>query len=296
MKIGDRLGRYEILDLLGAGGMGEVYRARDTRLDRDVAVKVLPEHLVGSPEALARFEREAKAVAALSHPNILALYDIGTEQSVHYTVTELLEGETLRDRLARSALSWRKAVEIGAAVAEGLSAAHSKGIIHRDLKPGNLFLTSDGRVKILDFGLARYQPSVLSPGEAPTESLPGALLGTVGYMSPEQIRGLPAGTASDFSLGCVLYEMATGTRAFHRAATGDTLASTLHDEPPPVAASGREVPAELERLIGRCLEKNPGERIQSPHDLAISLRDTITERPRPAPGPRGNLGSRRAWQ
>src|SRR5213594_3915663 len=219
LAAGLRLGPYEILAPLGAGGMGEVYQARDTRLDREVAIKVLPEHLAKDPQALARFEREAKAVAALSHPNILALYDVGAHQGVSYAVTELLEGETLRARLARSEITWRKVVEIGTAVAEGLAAAHSKGIIHRDLKPENIFLTSDGRVKILDFGLARWKPTASPQDESslPTETEPGIVMGTVGYMSPEQVRGERADAPSDiFSFGCVLYEMLSGQRAFRR--------------------------------------------------------------------------------
>src|SRR5712692_849573 len=177
---GTRLGPYRILAPLGAGGMGEVYRARDSRLERDVAIKVLPAHLAKDPEALARFEREAKAVAALSHPNILAIHDFGNDQGITFAVTELLEGETLRSRLARGPLPWRKAAEVGAAVAEGLSPAHSKGIIHRDLKPENIFLTSDGRVKILDFGLARYKPPAPAPSEtaAQTATEAGAVMGT----------------------------------------------------------------------------------------------------------------------
>src|SRR3989454_8566195 len=199
LAAGFKLGPYEILAPLGAGGMGEVYRARDTRLDRDVAIKVLPEHPAKDPQALARFEREAKAVAALSHPNILALYDVGDHQGVSYAVTELLEGETLPARLAQSAIPWRKAVEIGTAVAEGLAAAHSKGIIHRDLKPENIFLTSDGRVKILDFGLARSKPATSPPDQssAQTETDAGTIVGTAAYMSPEQVRGEPAGASSD---------------------------------------------------------------------------------------------------
>src|SRR5213594_3252531 len=192
---GTRLGPYEILAPLGAGGMGEGYRARDTRLDREVAIKVLSEHFSKAPQALARFEREAKAVAALSHPNILALYDVGAQEGVSYSVTELLEGETLRTLLAQSPIPWRKVVEIATAVAEGLAAAHSKGIIHRDLKPENIFLTSDGRVKILDFGLARWKPkpSAQTDAAAPTETEAGTIAGTIGYMSPEQVRGLAAG-------------------------------------------------------------------------------------------------------
>jgi serine/threonine protein kinase/tetratricopeptide (TPR) repeat protein len=276
---GSRLGPYEILAPLGASGMGEVYRARDPRLGRDVAIKVLPEHLSQNPQALVRFEREAKAVAALSHPNILAVFDVGSEQGVHYLVTELLEGETLRARLTASAIPWRKTVEIGAAIAEGLSAAHSKGIIHRDLKPENIFLTSDGRVKILDFGLARLQPA-LSPQaatSAPTETASGTILGTAGYMSPEQVRGIEANAPSDiFSLGCVLYEMIAGRRAFAGDTAIQTLAAILQSDPPPLAGSGKDYPPELGRMVARCLEKNPGERLQSARDLSFTLKGLLT--------------------
>ena len=210
LQPGDKLGPYEILAAIGAGGMGEVYRARDTRLNRDVAVKALPDHLARDPQALARFEREAKAVAALSHPNIVVLHDVGADASVNYAVTELLEGETLRERLSHGALHWRKTAEIGAAIAEGLAAAHAKGIIHQDIKPGNIFLTGDGQVKILDFGLAQSQRAALSQEEETrtlTETSP-AIMGTIGYMSPEQVRGQKVEGSSDiFSLGCVLYEM-----------------------------------------------------------------------------------------
>ena len=200
LSAGERLGPYEILAPIGAGGMGEVYRARDTRLNREVAVKVLPEHLANDPEALARFQREAKAVAALAHPNILVLYDVGSTASVHYAVTELLEGETLRERLSRGPLAWRKAAELGAAMAEGLAAAHSKGIVHQDVKPANIFLTSDGRVKILDFGLAQIRSAPSGSEETATVTVTEAgpaVMGTIGYMSPEQVRGEKAETASD---------------------------------------------------------------------------------------------------
>jgi serine/threonine protein kinase len=220
--------------------MGEVYRARDTRLNRDVAIKVLPEHLAKDPDALARFRREAMAVAALAHPNILVLHDVGSEQEVQYAVTELLEGETLRERLSSGSLAWRKVAELGSAVAEGLAAAHSKGIVHQDIKPGNIFLTSDGRVKILDFGLAeiRSAPSQNEETATLTEASP-AVMGTIGYMSPEQVRGEKAEATSDiFSLGCVLYEMVTGRRAFSGKSATDTMAAILKDEPPAVADSG----------------------------------------------------------
>jgi len=191
LSVGDRLGPYEILAPIGAGGMGEVYRARDSRLGREVAVKVLPEHLADDSEALARFESESKAVAALSHPNILVLFDVGAHEGIHYAVTELLEGETLRDRLSRSPLSWRKTIELAVALAEGLAAAHGKEIIHRDIKPANIFLTAGGQVKILDFGLVRWQETRSAEDETLTldQTKAGAVLGTIGYMSPEQVRG-----------------------------------------------------------------------------------------------------------
>jgi TolB-like protein/Tfp pilus assembly protein PilF len=283
LAAGTRFGPYEILAPIGAGGMGEVYRARDSRLERDVAVKVLPERLAQDPDALARFEREAKAVAALSHPNILAIHDFGTERGISYAVMELLEGEPLRHALDRSALAWRKAVEIGVAVAEGLAAAHAKGIVHRDLKPENIFLTSDGRVKILDFGLARVTPPIgqqegqtttlvdRKSGHAPTE--PGAILGTVGYMSPEQVRGQPVDGRSDiFSLGCLLYEMVSGVRAFSRTSAAESLAAVLKEEPPQITASGRQFPPDLERVVTHCLEKRAEERFQTARDLAFALK------------------------
>jgi len=275
-----RLGPYAILDPLGAGGMGEVYRARDTRLGREVAVKVLPERFADSPEALARFEREARAVAALSHPNILSLFDFGQANGTAYAVTELLKGETLRERLAHERLSDRKAVEIGTSIAEGLSAAHAAGIVHRDLKPENVFLTSDGRVKILDFGLAHVESPADTSGAtsapttpAPTE--PGVVMGTAGYISPEQIRGRPADSRSDiFALGAVLYEMLAGKRAFTGATTPESLAAILRDQPPEVSRSAPGVAPSLDRLVARCLEKNPDERFQSARDLAYALRES----------------------
>jgi serine/threonine-protein kinase len=285
------LGPYEIVGSLGAGGMGEVYRARDTRLNRDVAVKVLPGHLAQSPQALTRFEREAKAVAALSHPNILALYDVGAEQGTSFAVLELLEGETLRARLERGALSWRKAVEIGAAVADGLAAAHGKGIIHRDLKPENIFLTSDGRVKVLDFGLARVKPASPQQDQAciPTETESGTVLGTVGYMSPEQVRGERADDQSDiFSLGCVIYEMLAGRRPFDRETAAQTMTAILEADPPELAASGNAVPAELTGVVAHCLEKDSRRRFQSANDLAFALRAVHGLEPAAAP-------SRRRW-
>lgn len=277
VAIGMQLGPYKVLAPLGAGGMGEVYRARDSRLDRDVAIKVLPEPFARDADRLARFEREAKAVAALSHPNILAIYDCGRERGISFAVTELLDGETLRQRVTHSALPWRKAVEVGVAIADGLAAAHAKGIIHRDLKPENVFLTADGRVKILDFGLARVDPAA-PPGTVtgsyhPTPTEPGTVMGTVGYMAPEQVRGQPVDARTDlFALGCVLYEMVTGQRAFARPTGAETMTAILHDEPPEVVESGNKVPSEVERVIRHCLEKSPAARFHSAHDLAFALR------------------------
>jgi eukaryotic-like serine/threonine-protein kinase len=274
-----RLGPYEILGALGSGGMGVVYRARDSRLEREVAVKVLPDPYAQDPNWRARFEREAKAVAALSHPNILAIHDLDTHEGVLYAVMELLEGETLRVRLSREGLPWRDAVAIGAAIADGLGAAHAKSIIHRDLKPENVFLTTDGRVKILDFGLARVTPVADSPdATAPyLQTDPGTVLGTVGYMSPEQVRGKVADPRSDiFSLGCVIYEMASGLRAFLRETAAETMTAILHDEPS--ALPHGLLPAELERLIGQCLAKEPQDRPQSASDFAVHLR-SITSAP-----------------
>jgi serine/threonine protein kinase/tetratricopeptide (TPR) repeat protein len=266
--------------------MGEVYRARDARLERDVAVKILSRRLERDPDALARFEREAKAVASLSHPNILAIHDFAIQDGLPYTVTELLEGESLRERLQRGPLPWRDAAEIGVAVAEGLSAAHAKGIVHRDLKPENLFVTREGRVKILDFGLARpaheaWASARNSDSDAPTIATPtesGAVLGTIGYMSPEQARGLSVDTRSDlFSLGCVLSELVTGRQAFERATASDTLAAILNEMPLPLGDSGRHVPPELARVIQHCLEKTAERRFQSARDVAFALRAVLND-------------------
>jgi len=281
LAAGSRLGPYEILAPLGAGGMGEVYRARDTKLDREVAVKVLPSSLARDPVALARFEREAKAVAALSHSNILAVHDFGTSDGTSYAVMELLEGESLRQRLSEGALPVRKAAEIAREIALGLAAAHDKGIVHRDLKPDNLFLTKDGRVKILDFGLARQLAlpatgDTHSPTAAPGTE-PGTVLGTVGYMAPEQLRGQPADHRSDiFSFGAVLYEMLSGRRAFLGDTAIETMNAILKEDPPELAHSGRQVPPGLERIVSHCLEKKPDERFQSARDLAFDLGSLST--------------------
>jgi serine/threonine protein kinase/tetratricopeptide (TPR) repeat protein len=283
-----RLGPYEIVGPLGAGGMGEVYRARDPRLGREVAVKVLPEPFAQDPERRARFEREARAVAALSHPNILAIHDYGTHGAVTYAVMELLEGQTLRGRLAQGPLPWREAAEVGAAVADGLAAAHAKGIVHRDLKPENLFLTADGRVKILDFGLARVDREPTEQQETgpypPAQTAPGTVMGTIGYMSPEQVRGLPVDARSDvFSLGCVLYEMLAGRRPFQRKTAADTTAAILCDEPGELAGFGIKVPPEVERVIRHCLEKDLERRFPSARDLTVTLRALLSGSNAPEP-------------
>jgi Tol biopolymer transport system component len=269
LQVGTRLGPYEILSRLGAGGMGEVYRARDTRLGRDVAIKILPSSFSSDPDRLRRFEQEARAASLLNHPNITAIYDVGTQEGSPYIVSELLEGETLRHRLAAGAMSSRRATELGLQAARGLAAAHDKGIIHRDLKPENIFVTKDGRVKILDFGLAkliRPEPS----GSAATE--PGVVLGTFGYMSPEQVRGRPADARSDvFAIGAILYEMLAGQRAFHGNSAASTMSAILMREPPELTTTNRRIHPGLERIIRHCLEKNPEERFHSAHDLAFDL-------------------------
>ncbi len=277
---GTRLGPYEILSPIGAGGMGEVYRARDTKLDRDVAIKVLPESLSADRDMLARFEREAKAVAALNHPNILAIHDFGNSNGVSFAVMELLEGGDLRGRLDGGALPQRKAVEIGIQIARGLAAAHEKGIIHRDLKPENVFLTSDGRVKILDFGLAKVVSRETAQTSAPTTPAgtePGTVMGTIGYMSPEQVRARELDARTDiFSFGAILYEMLSGRRAFKGDSQVETMNSILKDEPPELLESGRNVSPALDRIVRHCLEKSPEARFHSAGDVAFAL-ETISE-------------------
>jgi serine/threonine-protein kinase len=274
--------------------MGEVYRARDCRLDRDIAIKVLPRHFAHNPDALARFQAEAKAVAALEHPNILVLHDVGAERDVCFAVMELLQGETLCSRLTRGALPWRRAVEWGAAVAEGLGAAHAKGVIHRDLKPSNIFLSAAGPVKILDFGLARRV--AFEPNKAETEPyLPGAtepntLSGTAPYMSPEQVAGGATDARSDiFSLGSVLYEMISGRRVFSRPTRPETLTAILREEAPTLTEWDPHVPVELARVVHHCLEKNPEERFQAARDLAFALRALMNE------GQPAARRTRRSW-
>ncbi len=280
LESGIRLGPYEIVSFIGAGGMGEVYRARDTRLDREVAIKVLGEALAADAHALARFRMEAKAIAALSHPNIVSLYDAELQQPPLFLVTELLKGETLRERMVRTTLSWRDAVEIGALVADGLAAAHASRIVHRDLKPENLFSTHSGAIKILDFGLAYFSRGMDSKVrlDASTLSAGGVLVGTLGYLAPEQARGESVTPLADlFSLGCILYELVSGRRAFHRSSAASTLAAILNEEPEPVSRHVSNIPSELDRWITHCLQKDPERRPQSARDLSLVLRDLLGE-------------------
>jgi len=298
---GTKLGPYEVLTPLGSGGMGEVYRARDSRLNREVAIKVLPESPAQDADRLRRFEQEARTVAALNHPNILAVFDFGSQTGIHYIVTELLEGDTLRKRLDEGILPARKTIDYALQIAKGLAAAHGKGIVHRDLKPDNLFITRDGRVKILDFGLAKLLAPEATLEEhtgAPTAAAtsPGVVLGTVGYMSPEQVRGEAADARSDiFALGAVLYEMLSGKRAFKRDSGPETLTAILKEEPPEITGSQVSVAPGLERIIRRCLEKAPQDRFQSASDLAFAIENlsgssTVTVPVTPAARPsRRNL-------
>ena len=266
--IGRTLGSYQIIEKLGEGGMGEVWRARDARLGRFVAVKVLPMELARDPNRRQRFEAEARTVGALNHPNIVAVYDVGADADQIFIVSELVEGESLRPIIQRGPLAVRRLAELASQIAEGLAAAHGVGIVHRDLKPENVMVTRDGRAKILDFGLAKQLPKA-STGETATALLsePGMVLGTVGYMSPEQVRSEPADLRSDiFSFGCILYELATGKRAFQAGSAAEVLSAILKDDPP---LPGN--PA-LDAIIGRCLEKQPDQRFQSAADLAFALR------------------------
>src|SRR5450631_1632138 len=291
---GARLDGYEILGPLGSGGMGEVYRARDSVLKRDVAIKVLPSFVSQDPDRLRRFQQEAQAAAALNHPNILAVFQFGTFEGSPYLVSELLEGDTLRQLLQRGPLAVRKAIDIGIQVAHGLAAAHDKGIVHRDLKPENLFVTKDGRVKILDFGLAKLTQRVPESGDAgPTLTHqgtdPGMILGTVGYMSPEQVRGHTADSRADiFAFGAILYEMLAGKRAFQRPTSAETMTAILNEDPLGISQIVQNTPPGLQRVVHRCLEKNPEQRFQSASDLAFAL-EAISESgisgavPHPAP-------------
>ena len=282
---GTRLGPYVVVAPLGAGGMGEVYRARDPRLGREVAIKVLPAALAHDPTRLERFATEARAAAALNHPNILSVHDVSAE-GTPFVVFELLEGETLRERAGH--ISPRQAVDYAGQIARGLAAAHDKGVTHRDLKPDNVFVTNDGQVKILDFGLARLaeapEASALSALPTREQTAPGTVLGTSGYMAPEQVRGLPADHRADiFALGVLLYEMLTGQRAFQRLSTAETQAAVLRDDPPP-APSGRPLAPALDRLVRRCLAKRPEDRFESARDLLFAL-EAVTSGSDPAAVP-----------
>ena len=279
---GTRLGPYEVVAPLGAGGMGEVYRASDARLAREVAIKVLPATFARDPDRLRRLEQEARAAGSLNHPNILAVHDTGHHEGSPYVVCELLSGQTLRERLAGAPLPLRKAVEIATQIARGLAAAHEKGIVHRDLKPDNVFVTDDGHVKILDFGLAKVlQPDTGDESHSPTQTRatdPGVVLGTAAYMSPEQVRGAALDHRSDiFSFGTILYEMLTGRRAFKKETAAETMAAILREDPPDLTEANEALPPALERIVAHCLEKNAQERFASARDLAFDL-ESLSDR------------------
>jgi len=281
LETGSKLGAYEILGMLGQGGMGEVYRARDARLERDVAIKVLPAKFAEDAVALSRFEREAKAVAALAHPNIVAIYDFGSEGGQAYAAMELVEGETLRERLEQGALPAWKAVELSRQVASALGAAHEGGIAHRDLKPENIFIDRQGQAKVLDFGLAApLGEADESPHDTPTRTsltAPGTVMGSMGYMSPEQVRGITVDHRTDiFSFGCVLQEMLTGDRAFRRETAAETMTAILREEPAEVETTTGALSPALWRVVRRCLEKNPDERFQSARDLAFAIDNSTS--------------------
>jgi serine/threonine protein kinase len=290
LETGARLGSYTVVGLLGTGGMGEIYRARDERLARDVAVKILAPGLAGDTKEHERFEREARTLASLAHPNVLNIFDVGEHDGLRYAVMELLEGGTLRERLVRGALPWRTAVAIAMAVAKGLAAVHAKGIIHRDIKPENVFLLADGGVKVLDFGLAHRESA---PGAEPQPE-PETLIGTVVYMAPEQIMGIGADARTDiFALGALLHEMLTGDRPFGRVTVGETMGAILNAEPLPLEPRAGKAPAALARVIRRCLEKEPDQRLQSALDVAFALSE-VTTSPRVA-SPQTNWWARVAW-
>jgi serine/threonine protein kinase len=274
---GTKLGDYEIISLVGSGGMGEVYRVRDAKLKREVAIKVLPAYWSSDPVRLQRFELEAQAAAALSHPNIVSIFHVGQYDGSPYIVTEFLHGETLRERLRQGPLRLREALDLGVEIARGLGAAHDAGIVHRDLKPENIFLTKDGRVKILDFGLAKLAPAQAASDDDPTftgrqQTTPGQMLGTVGYMSPEQVKGQIADARSDiFSVGAVVYEMLTGRQPFRKPTSAETMTAILNEEPPAISQISTSTPPGLQRVVHRCLEKNPEQRFHSAYDLAFAL-------------------------
>src|SRR6266568_3359554 len=277
LSAGTRLGRYEIRSQIGAGGMGEVYRAYDPKMNREIAIKILPAAFSADKERLARFEQEAQAAGSLNHPNILAIYHIDTHDGSPYIVAELLEGKTLRERMGGMALAQRRAIGYGLEIANGLAAAHAKGIVHRDLKPDNIFITKDERVKLLDFGIAKLIQADVSQSQTdiPTRRVntdPGIVIGTAGYMSPEQVRGQAVDYRSDiFSFGAILYEMLSGRRAFHGESVADTMSAILKEDPADLSDTNQNISPALERLVNHCLEKNPEARFHSARDLAFAL-------------------------
>jgi serine/threonine protein kinase len=275
LTVGERVGPFQVVGPIGKGGMGEVYRARDTRLNREVALKMLPDASATDEDSLRRFERETRAVAALNHPNILAIHDTGMHQELPYAVTELLQGESLAERLRSGALAPQRATEVACQIAEGLAAAHAMGVIHRDIKPENIFLTHDGRSKILDFGIARIENPALRtgrPSHSSTTSSSIFVMGTAGYISPEQVRSKRADARSDiFALGAVYFEMLTGRRAFLRDTPVETLGAVLRDDPRK-HPEGQKIPESLRGYLFRCLEKDPADRYQSARDLVMDLR------------------------
>jgi serine/threonine protein kinase len=281
LETGEQIGPYEILAPLARGGMGEVYRARDNRLSREVALKMLPDAAAHDADSLARFDRETRAVAALNHPNIMAIHDTGSFRAIPWAVTELLQGEALAERLRGGPIAPEKAVDIAAQIADGLAAAHARGIIHRDIKPDNIFLTHEGRAKILDFGIARIEQPARTPGIAGGRSAQTSsqfLVGTAGYMSPEQVRGKPIDARTDiFSLGATFYEMLTGRRAFARETPVETLGAVLRDDPRKHAEADK-IPEALKAFVFRSLEKDPADRYQSARDLLLDLRAWQAER------------------
>ncbi len=296
--IGISLAHYRITAKLGEGGMGEVFRARDTRLNREVAIKVLPKEFASHPDRLRRFEQESKTLAALNHPNILTIHDAGVHDGTPYLVSELLGGKTLRKELSAGALPLRKVTDYALQIAQGLAADHGKGIIRRDLKPENIFITEDGRVKILDFGLAKLTSdlrsntsSLKSPADPEAATLaestqPGMVLGTPAYMSPEQVRGEPTDHRTDiFAFGCVLYEMLTGNRAFRRDTPAETMSAVLKEEPPELNGASSSITPSFERIIRRCLEKQPERRFQTASDLGFAFESLDLSRNPPARPP-----------
>jgi eukaryotic-like serine/threonine-protein kinase len=298
---GTKLGPYEIQSPLGAGGMGEVHRARDIRLSRDVAIKVLPEAFARDADRLQRFEHEARVLSTVNHPNVLAIHDVGAQGDIHYLVSELLEGQTLREKMSAGTLSQRRVIEYATEITRGLAAAHDKGIVHRDLKPDNVFITKDGRVKILDFGLAKQAvgeaglsgQSATMTGPTPTQ--PGTVMGTVGYMSPEQVRGQNVDHRSDlFSFGAILYEMLSGKRAFKGDTSVETMNAILKEDPPELNESGLHVPPGLDRIVRHSLEKEPGLRFQSARDLAFDLESlsSVSSASKPIAGSRRTSAAR----